>query len=233
MSIDYTTLLVLPLGLLLPLATVVFFVMSRKKVKVSYDTIFYGIGSFIGAFGVAFLAFFILQGLFFTGFSADNYFDGYVLVSSIFSVLIAIIFIVCESLKMVTFKKCLKSDDHSYFPSLGFSAGVVLTQCAAFFVALNAFDSVTPLWAVFSGAFVLLSGVMYYVLSYASEVAFSLGSKGAAYVISSIYYLMWICMMLFIKSSVLVVTVASLFFVLSLVFGFVFIARNKKTDKGR
>ena len=117
--------------------------------------------------------------------------------------------------------------------ALGFSAGVVIAQSGVFFVALNIFNDATPLFALFTGAFILLSGVMYYVLSYATEISFALGSKYAAYAVSAVYYVMWIFMMLFINSPTLIVVIAALFFVISLVLGYAFVKRTKKSGSDR
>ena len=233
MGFDYTTLLVFPLGLLLPIITLVAFALLKNKKMVKFDTVFYGIGAFLGSIVVAFIIFIIMQTVLVSGFSADNYASGYTLVSIIFSVLIAVIFVCCESFKMVTIKKYADKEEKAFAPSLGFSAGVVIAQSGVFFVALNIFKDATPLFALFTGAFILLSGVMYYVLSYAAEISFTLGSKYAAYAVSAVYYVMWIFMMLFINSPTLIVVIAALFFVISLVLGYAFVKRTKKSGSDR
>ena len=47
MGFNNITLLVFPLGLLLPLATVAYMVYASTKKKIAFDTVFYGIGAFL------------------------------------------------------------------------------------------------------------------------------------------------------------------------------------------
>ena len=227
MGFDHVTLLVFPLGLLLPLVTLVFMViMNGKKRKVSFDTFFYGIGSFLGSMVAVFISFIILQSVLSSALSVEDYTDGFTLVSIIFSALIAVLCLFCESLKMVTIKHFSTDDKKSFLPSLGFSAGVITAQSGVFFVALNIFEDTSAMFALFTGAFIMITGVVYYVLSYAAEVSLLSGSKGAAYGVSAFYYLMWIGAVLAIRSTTLVAVVVVAFFIISLIFGYVFIKRN-------
>lgn len=231
MGFNNITLLVFPLGLLLPLATVAYMVYASTKKKIAFDTVFYGIGAFLGSIVAVAIAFLIINSAMTATFSADNYESGFGLVGTIFSILIAVLFLFCESFKMVTIKHFSDGDKKSHLPFLGFGAGVVIAQAAVFFVALNIMQDITILFSLFTGAFIFVTGIMYYVLSYASEKALLLGSKGAAYGLSSIYYLMWISMILSIRVPKLVVGVAVAFFVFSIVIGVIFIRRSGKVGR--
>lgn len=226
MGFDYTTLLMLPLGLLLPVATVICFMLSKNKKTVAYDSVVYGVGAFLGSMVAVFIAFVILNTALSAGFSVDDYTSGFTLVSIIFSALIAVLFVCCESLKMITLKKFMTAETRNRLSSLGFSAGVIIAQNAVFFVALNIFKDTNPTWSMFTGAFIMLTGVVYYVLSYAAERSLSLGSKGAAYALSGIYYLMWICIINAIRSQLLIILSVAFFFVFSLVISYIFIRRK-------
>ena len=226
MGFDTTTLLLFPIGLLLPIATILFFVFYKDKKSIAHDTVFYGIGSFLGSMVAAFIAFLILNAVLSAGFSVDDYTSGFGLVSTIFSVLIAVIFIICESLKMVSIKKFLSDDTRNRFSSLGFSSGVIIAQNAIFFVALNLFRDSNPTWSLFTGLFIFVTGIIYYVLSMASEKCLALGSKGAAYGLSGVYYLMWISIVFAISSSILIVFFVVFFFVVSLVLSYIFLKRK-------
>ncbi len=226
MGFDTSTLLLFPVGLLLPIATIIFFVIYKDKKSIAHDTVIYGIGSFLGSMVAAFIAFLLANTVLSAGFSVDDYTSGFELVSTIFSILIAVIFVVCESLKMVSIKKFLSDDTRNRFSSLGFSAGVIIAQNAVFFVALNLFRDSNPTWSLFTGVFIFVTGIIYYVLSVASEKCLALGSKGAAYGLSSVYYLMWISIVFAIRSRILIVFFVAFFFVVSLVLSYIFFKRK-------
>jgi len=226
MGFDTSTLLLFPLGLLLPIATVVFFIFCKDKKSVAHDTVFYGIGSFLGSMIAAFIAFLLVNTILSANFSVDDYESGFTLVSTVFAILIAVIFVICESLKMVTVKKFISDEKRNRFSSLGFSAGVIIAQNAIFFVALNVFRDTDPTWSLFTGAFIFVTGIIYYELSFASEKSLALGSKGAAYGLSAVYYLMWISIVFAISSSILIVFFIAFFFVISLILSYIFIKRK-------
>ena len=147
--------------------------------------------------------------------------------------MIAVLFVFCESFKMMTMKKFSESDTRKEFSSIGFSAGVVIAQSVVIFVALNFFDSyeMEAGYAIFSGLILLVTGVMYTVLSYASEKALILGSKGAAYALSSVYYIFWIGVIVCVSSTTLMYIVSSLIFVIAFVLSAVFLKNSGKILK--
>lgn len=233
MGFNYFTLLEFPFGLALPLAVILFFALSKKRKTCAFDSIAYGVGAFLGSLLCVAIVFIFTNSVILAGLSFSDDVSGMTIAGTIFSIMIAVLFVFCESFKMMTMKKFSESDTRKEFSSIGFSAGVVIAQSAVIFVALNFFDSyeMEAGYAVFSGLILLVTGVMYTVLSYASEKALILGSKGAAYALSSVYYIFWIGVIVCVSSSTLMYIVSSLIFVIAFVLSAVFLKNSDKILK--
>ena len=228
MGFNYFTLLEFPIGLALPIAVILFFVFSKNRKTYAYDSIAYGVGAFLGSLLFAAIVFVFTNSVILAGLSFSDDVSGMKIAGTIFSIMIAVLFIFCESFKMMTIKKFKDSDTRTKFSSIGFSAGVVIAQSIVIFVALNFFDSyeMEAGYAIFSGLILLVTGVMYTVLSYAAEKALALGSKGAAYALSSVYYIFWIAVIICVGSSTLMYVVCSAIYVIAFVLSAVFLKNS-------
>ncbi len=239
MGFNYFTLLQLPFGLIIPVAVILFFVLSKNRKTYAYESIFYGIGSFIGSILCVAIAFIFTNSVILAGLSFSDDTSGMTIAGTIFSIMLAVLFVFCESFKMVTIKKFIQAEKRTKFSALGFSAGVVIAQTAVIFIALNFFDAyeMSAGYAVFSGIIITVTGIMYTILSIAAEKAICLGSKGAAYGVSSIYYIFWIAVIFCVQSTkpILLYVVCSIIYVIAIVISAVFLKRNdgliKKTGK--
>lgn len=231
MGFNNYTLLVFPLGLLIPAVVIAFFAFSKHKKESAYDAIAYGAVSFLASMVAVFLAFIITNALFLSNLTFSDDTSGLTIAGVVFSFMIAVMFVVCESLKLSVINKFKSSEKRTKFSALAYSAGVIIAQNAVVFVALNIFNNydMTAGFALFSGAALLVTGIMYTALSLASEVALVLNSKGAAYGVSAVYYLFLISAIICVRSSVLLYIVTAFFFVISLVLSGVFI--KKKAGK--
>lgn len=230
MGFNYTTLMFLPIGLVLPVAVILFFMLSKSKKQVAYDTIAYGFGSFFASAVAVFIAFLALNGLFLSNITFSDQTSGLAIAGTVFGVMLALLFFVCETLKLIVVKKFMSAEQKNKFSSLGFSAGIVLAQNALVFVALNVIEKeqVTAGFAFFSGAAILFTGIIYTLNSISAETALKLGSKSTAYALSSVYYLFWLSVIVFVSSSVLIWISTALFMALSIVLFYVFVIKNKK-----
>ena len=237
MGFNYFTLLEFPFGLALPLAVILFFALSKNRKNYAYDSIIYGVGAFLGSLLCVAIVFIFTNSVILAGLSFSDDVSGMTIAGTIFSIMIAVLFVFCESFKMMTIKKFIGSDTRTKFSSIGFSAGVIIAQSGVIFVALNFFDSydMEAGYAIFSGIILLVTGVMYTVVSYAAEKALCLGSEGAAYAISSVYYIFWIAVIICVSSSVLMYIVCALIYVVAFVLSAVFLKNSgnfiKKTEK--
>ena len=237
MGFNYFTLLQLPFGLIIPIAVILFFILSKNRKSYAYDSIFYGIGSFLGSILCVAIAFIFTNSVILAGLSFSDETSGMTIAGTIFSIMLAVLFIFCESFKMMTIKKFTESEKRTKFSSLGFSAGVIVAECAVMFVALNFFDGyeMNAGYAVFTGVIITVTGIMYTILSFAAEKALKLGSKGAAYAVSSIYYIFWIAVIFCVQSTkpILLYIVGSLIYVIAIVISAVFLKKNGSfTTKG-
>lgn len=228
MGFNYFTLLEFPIAFLLPLAVILFFVLSKNRKIYAYESVFYGIGAFLGSILCVAIAFIFTNSIILSGLSFSDDTSGLAIAGRIFAIMIAVLFVFCESFKMMTMKKFSEGDTPKKFSSLGFSAGVVIAQSGVIFVALNLFDAyeMNAGYAIFSGAILLVTGIMYTVLSFASEKALRLGSKGAAYGLSSIYYVFWIAVIFCVNSSTLMYIVCSVIYVVALILSAVFLKNS-------
>ena len=239
MGFDYRTLLCLPFGLLLPIALFVFLSVSKKKKPISFDPILMGIGSFFASIAAVAVVF-VFANMFLSSLTFSDASSGMTTVGGIIVVMILAVYAVCESFRIHIIIKFIKADEPKKYSSLGFSAGVVIAQNAIVFVALNIFSlfELNIGYALFSGALLLFTGIMYTVLSYANEIMLFDGHKAPAYALSSVYYLFWIAIVTLIAfqtdislSSILIYVAFAFFFVLSFVLSAVFIFKFKKPLK--
>ncbi len=235
MGFNYFTLLEFPFGLIIPIAAILFFVISKNRKSYAYDAIAYGFGAFLGSLMATAIAFVALNTFFLAGLTFSDDVSGMTIAGTIFSVMIAVLFVFCESFKMMTFKKFFKEEKRTELSSVAFSSGVILAQSGVIFVALNFFDNyeMTAGYAIFSGIIITVTGAMYTVLSFAAEKALKLGSRGAAYAISSVYYIFWIAVIFCVGSPVLMYIVSVLIFVFAFVISAVFLKNGNKIIKKR
>lgn len=230
MGFNTTTLLSLPFGLIIPVLVILFFIFSKHRSKIAYDSVAYGFISFLASILAVFIIFIIMNALFISSLTFDDDISGLGIAGTIFAVMIAILFFVCETLKITAVNKFRASETRSLNSAVGFAAGVIVAQNGIVFVALNIFDEyeMTPQYALFSGAIICLTGVMYLLLSIAGEQAIKEESKVGAYGIASVYYLFWIGAIIFSGSRILMYISSVFFFVLSLVISGVFVFKNKR-----
>ncbi len=227
MGFNYTTLLFLPVGLILPAAVILFFVLSKLKKQIAYDTIAYGFGSFFISAIAVFVAFIALNTVFLSGITFSDETSGLAIAGTVFGVMLVLLFFVCESLKLISIKKFIADETKNKFSSLGFSAGIVLAQNALVFVALNVIEQqqVTPGFAIFSGTAILFTGIIYTLNSICAEIALKLGSRATAYALSAVYYLFWLSVIVFVSSSVLIWVSTALFLAVSVALFIVFMKK--------
>ena len=239
MGFNYMTLLSLPLGLLLPVAVLVYMFVSRKKKAVAFDSFFIGFGAFLASVAAVAVVFVLANTLFLSGLVFSDDTSGMTVVGAIIAMLIISIYVVCESFKMSAIKKFKTAETPRELSGIGFSAGVVAAQNIVEFVALNIFShyEMTYGYALFSGAILLFTGIMYTVLSISCEVILSEGYKGPAYALSSVYYLFWLSAVGIVstgtseKTSILLYIVSAFIFILSFVLSGVFVFKFKKSSK--
>ncbi len=234
MGFNSTTLLSLPFGLIIPVIVMVYFAFSKRKANIAYDSIAYGFVSFLASLVAVFIAFILVNTLFLSSLTFEDDTSGLGVAGTIIAVMIAMLYIVCESLKIATLKKFKKSETRYLYAGAGFSAGVIIAQNAAVFVALNIFSQyeMEPQYAIFSGAIVCLTGIMYTVLSVSSDIALDDSGNGAVMALSSVYYLFWILAIVSSNSTILIYIVSALFFVISMILGGIFIiGKHKKSER--
>lgn len=233
MGFNYSTLLVFPVSLILPIAVFLFFVLSKNRKNLAYESVFYGIGAFLGSILCVAIVFVFTNSVILSGLSFEDDTSGMQIAGTIFSIMIAVLFIFCESFKMMTIKKFTEAETHTKLSSIGFSAGVIIAQSAVIFVALNLFDNydMTTGYALFSGIILTITGIMYTVLSFAAEKVFALGSKGAAYAVSSIYYIFWISVILLVQFPVPMLVVSGVIYLVAFIISAVFLKNSKTLSK--
>ena len=234
MGFNALTLLSLPFGLIMPLAIIIFFCVSKNKKQIAYDSVAYGFGGFLASVVAVFVIFVAFNALFLSSVKFDDATSGLTVAGGVIIALIVILFVVCESFKMMTVNKFLKSEGRTLFSGIGYAAGVVLAQNVLVFVALNIFNNyeMNASYAIFSGAFLFVTSIMYTALSAATEIMLKDGYKYPAYGVCFVYYLFWIAAVLSVRSTVLIYVATAFFFVLSLVLSGVFIIRSKNKTVG-
>ena len=236
MGFNSLTLLSLPFGLILPVAIIIFFCFSKKKNHIAYDSVAYGFGGFLASVVAVFVVFIAMNTLLLSSvkFVDDN--SGMQAAGAVIIALIVILFIVCESFKMMTVNKFIKSEgERTLFSSIGYSAGVVIAQNALVFVALNIFNNyeMEATYAIFSGLILFVSSIMYVAVSAATEIMLRDGYKYPAYGVSFVYYLFWIALILAVRSTILMYIITAFFFVVTLVLSGVFFFRSKIKTEGK
>lgn len=235
MGFDSTILYAHVFGLIVPVLILAFFATSKKRKQIAFDSIFYGIAAFIGGIVSAVVLFVVANMLVLSGisFDGDNGENGLALAAVVISVLVITIYAVCETIKLYVIKKSHDSEDRPLFSGLGFSAGVIIAQNIAAFVALNIInsDELESGIPIFVGAFICFSGVMYTVLSHACDKINEYGNKAPAYALSFIYYLFWIAAVVCSNSTILLYVVLITIFVIAFVLSGVFVFRQSKSGK--
>ena len=128
MGFNFLTLLSLPFGMIIPALVFCFFVFSKKEANVSFTTIGYGMLSFFASIVAVFIVFVATNTLFLSAVRFEDDSSGMGIAGTIIIVLIAVLFVACESLKMIVINKFSKQEQPVKYASLGFSAGVIIAQ---------------------------------------------------------------------------------------------------------
>ncbi len=228
MGFDFKTLLSLPLGLLLPVIIVIYMMSNKKNKKVAFDSIFIGFGAFLASLAAVAVVFILFNTVFLTGLKFSDDTSGLTIVGVIISALLIALFVVCESFKLSTIKKFVSAETPLEFSAMGFSAGVIVAQNIVVFVVNNILGDLETFNIIFFGLILLVTGIMYTVLSIACESMVAEGFKTPAYAISAVYYLFWVAVIVFVQSSTLIYIATAFLFVLSFVLSGVFLFRLKK-----
>lgn len=231
MGFNFTTLLELVFGLLIPLLVLIAFSVSKKRSEIAYDSIAYGFVSFLGSIVAVFIGFMIVNALFLSSFTFEDDTSGLTLAGTVISIMVVILFFVCETLKIMTIRKFQKSETRFRMSGIGFAAGVIIAQNACVFVILNVLNNydMDAAYALYSGGIVCITGIMYLILSAACQVILKDGGKSApAYALSSVYYLYWIAAIVSSRSTMLIYIVSAFFFILSFILSGVFLFRIRK-----
>lgn len=234
MGFNSITLLSFVFGLLVPLGVLVFFFLSPRKKEITFDSIAYGFVSFLGSIIAAFIIFTFASMLFMNNitFDSEDASSGLGFAGTVISVMVAILFVLNESLRMFTLNKFRNSERHLY-SGIGFAAGTIIAQSCAVFVAINIFDGyeMDAPYALFSGGIICVTGIMYLLLSYSSEIAFEISGKGAAYGLMSVYYIFWIAIVIFSSSTIMLYVAGGVVFLVAVALSAVFVVRRSRGEK--
>lgn len=230
MGFNEITLLELIFGLLIPLAVIIFFLLSKNRGDIAYNSIGYGFISFFVSIVIVFIIFTVANMLFLSSLEFGEDTSAMATVGAIICAMIAILFAVCETFKIMTIKKFQKNETRFLLPGVGFSAGVIIAQNVCLFIGLNIYNryEMDTQYALYSGGILCITGVMYLVLSWACEsIVKSSASTAPAYAISSVYYLFWIAAIAFSGSTVLLYISSIFFFILAFVLSGVFLFKTR------
>ena len=229
---NQSTLLVFVFGLVLPACVLAFFFISKQRKKIAFESIGYGFGGFLISIAAVLIAALIMNGLFMAGLTFEDETSGLTVAGAIISFMVAILGVVCEFLKILTIRKFQKSEKRTLYSGIGYSAGVVIAQSLIVFIAMNIMQGydVDSSWSLVSGGIVLVTGIMYLIMSASCDIILAETPKsGPAFIISMLYYAFWIAEIFASRSTALLYTVAVLFFVLSAVLCGVFIVRTRRS----
>lgn len=231
MGFNFTTLLELVFGLLIPVIIILCFLFSKRKKEIAFESITYGFLSFLGSIVAVFIGFIIVNSLFLSSLSLNDETSGFVISGSIIIIMLAILFAACESLKVMTIRNFQKKETHYRMAGIGFSAGVIIAQNVCVFIMLNAINNyeIDAAYALYSGGIICITGIMYLVLSASCQVILKdYKNPVPAYALSSVYYLYWTSAIICSRSTILLYLVSALFFVISFVLSGVFIFKIRK-----
>lgn len=231
MGFNNITLLEFVFGMLIPAVIIAYFLLSKNRREIAFDSIVYGFVSFLGSGVAVFIVFMIINALFLSSIGFNDDTSGLKLAGTIFSAMAVVLFGFCETFKIMTIQNFQKRETGFRMPGVGFSAGVIIAQNLVVFIGLNMLNDydMDASYALYSGGIVCFTGIMYVVLSIASQSILKSDTNSApAYAISSVYYLFWIAAIVCSGSTALLYTVGALFFVLTFVLGGVFIFKKSK-----
>ncbi len=235
MGFNSLTLLSLIFGLIVPVAIFIIFILSKHRKELALGSVGYGFLSFLASIVAVFVVFVISNSTFLASLTFENETDGLLSMGIVICVMVAILYLVCESLKMWALKKFTADENKFRFAGLGFSAGVILAQNVVVFIALNIFSNyeMEPAYALFSGAIVCVTGIMYTVISHSCDIIIKSGTEAPAYAISAVYYLFWVSAIIFSRSTIMLYISLAFFFVLSFALSGAFIFKIKKSAGGK
>ena len=227
MGFDVATLWCLPLGLLIPVAIIIYMIIMRKKKPSAYDTIGYGFVSFFASIVSVFIILILLNSLFFKYVKFENQEDGMLVVGIIGTIIIAIIYFICESIKYFTFRTVMEKEKNYENAGLGFAAGVIIAQSAAAFIISNIakFDAYISL---FTGAMVLGTGIIYVMLSIVGYRLVLEGYKGPYFFISTIYYLYYILVMILYRWTIGLYLISALTLIVTIILYIVLLGKKQE-----
>ncbi len=232
MGFNYTTLLEFIFGLIPPAAIILYLILSKRRDQIAFSAIGYGFLSFMGSVIAVFIVFVAANALFLSSITFEDDSSGLTLAGAIICGMVAVIYGVCETLKIMTIKKFKAEEKRTRMSGAAFAAGVILAQNAVIFIALNMFDkySMDARYALFSGGIVCVTGIMYTVLSAACQVMVGMTANNLpAFMLSAVYYLFWIAAVICSRSTVLIYTATVLFLLLTFVLSGVFLFKTGKS----
>ncbi len=191
---------VIPAGLLLALA------FGKDKSKTAFKGAFYGFGSFFGALGILVVVFLIIINVFAVSISvsAESNVNTYIYIGG--CVVLAVFYLATEVLKLLSFKSIIKSETIEH-AGITFGCGFILAQ-NLLIIGLRFIADLERKETIFFGVLMLISGVIYVLISTVSYLMVREGQLITGSALSLVYFLIYAVMLIFANVLATYITIA-------------------------
>lgn len=198
------------MGIAVPVAALLFLFFSKQRSRTSFISVMYGVGTFLFTIVAIVIAILVFGQIFPINLVVDDNSDPlkYVYIGG--AVVLGLFYLFSEGLKLASFQSVKKSD-RTENAGITFGCGFVLAQNLLIFGLLYYNDKIDLAQGFVFGGLMMVSGLIYLILSIIGYRFFVDGQKLAGSAISFIYYLMFMLVLLISKGS-LVIVLATLAF---------------------
>lgn len=177
------------IGAIVPIGLVAYCFVSEKRKQVSFKSLMYGFGSFFAALGFLFLVFLFLTNVMSVTLSTadDSSLNTYLYAGG--CVILLVFYLITEALRIIFYKVALKSESAEYGGAL-YGSGFVLAQNFLVLI-LCQLAELKGLAAVLFGVLMLISSVVYIMISILAYHMTREGQKIAGSALAFVYFLMY------------------------------------------
>ena len=183
------------MGLAVPLGVIIALFFNKKRGSTSFQSVLYGFGTFIFSLLLVAVLLLFFSELFLSSvtLSGDDNTDAYIIIGG--SVILFLFYLISEFLKQISFYAVLKTEKKN-MAGLSFGCGFVIAQNLLIF-GLAYISEIDVTQALFFGLLMLISGIIYILLSALNYQLVEEKHRIAGSAISFLYYLMYAVMLIF------------------------------------
>lgn len=216
------------MGAIIPCGVLIGLLFTKKKKQVAYNAALWGFGGFFIALVLVAVLVLIIAQAYMPTITADQASNANIYIYVGGCIILALFYLITEGMKQFSFRYALKSDNPE-FAGLTFGSGFILAQ-NLLIIGLFLFGEVDLAQSLVFGLFMIISGVIYILLSLIGYQLKKEGNWKAGSAIAIVYYLILAIMLVVANVYVTYITIAAvLIFIIAL--GYFMLPKKGKENK--